>query len=436
MDNDRAQAAFVARPVGRFETFAVAPARFFDSATIDRRTEIRVTALVIIGALVLAVAPEAITHLTVKQDPFLDASTDAPIAHLARFAGSALLLGLYSAIALMHSRADRDISGALIVLLALNLPYLVAPDLPGGGDLLKIGLANVAVLALWNMAAPIAQLKWVPITVALIALYSIVGGLVLPDYFMYNQQSEKALVAGWEIAGPFGHSNVLGMYCGLAFTLTPLISRPRWRLFGAAVIFAAAVLSAARTSVIAAALVGLFWLLCSLRSVVSIRLVGTVMACVTAVTMLVVPFLNWDPQAFSYRASVWASSLDAWRESPVLGLGINWFLNEAQASGNLHSWAYVGTGHNVAIDELVKSGLLGLVLLVLVFVTALVSARTLRVRNEQLACFGFLIAFFVIATEEAVWSLLPNMQLFPISGLVFVMLIVGKRGDESEEFLS
>lgn len=417
-------------------TFVAAPARFFDSAAIDRRTERRVTAFVIIGALALAVGPEAITHLTVKQDPFLEASTDAPVAHLARFAGSALLLGLYSAIVLMRGRPNRDFSGALVVLLALNLPYLVSPEPPPPADLLKIGLANVAVLALWKMAAPIAQLKWVPIIVAAIAVYSIAGGLILPDYFMYNQQSEKALVAGWELAGPFGHSNVLGMYCGLAFTLTPLITQPRWRLLSAAVLFAAAVLSAARTSVIAASLAALFWLLCSLRSVISIRLAGTVLVCVTAITMLVVPFLSWDPEAFSYRASVWAACLDVWKQSPLVGQGINWFLTDAQATGNLQIWAYVGTGHNIAIDELVKSGLIGLALLVLVFVASIIAARSLRVRNEQLACFGFLISFFVIATEEAVWSLLPNMQLFPISGLIFVMLIVGSPGDESEEFLS
>lgn len=422
--------------MGRSGTFTAAPTRLVDSTTIDPGTERRVTAFVILGAIALAVAPEAITHLTVKQDPFLEASTDAPVAHLARFAGSALLLGFYSAILLIRGRPDRDLSGALVVLLALNLPYLVGPGLPPPGDILKIGLANVAVLALWRMAAPITELRWLPIAVAAIAVYSILGGLVLPDYFMYNQDSEKALVPGWELAGPFGHSNVLGMYCALAFTLTPLIARPRWRLVSAAVILAAAVLSAARTSVIAALLVGFFWLLCSARSVISVRLTGTVLACAAAIATFVVPFLNWDPEAFSYRASVWAASLDVWRESPMFGLGQNWFLTDAQATGNLQSWAYVGTGHNIAIDELVKTGLLGLALLALVFLAAIRCARSLRIRNEQIACFGFLIAFFVIATEEAVWSLLPNMQLFPISGLVFVTLIVGRRGDESEEFLS
>ncbi|MED5814331.1 O-antigen ligase family protein [Mycolicibacterium sp. 050232] len=381
--------------------------------------------------------PGIIVYLTVEYDPYLGtAEVDVPLSHLVRLGGSALLLGLCSAVALQPGRADRDFSGALLLLVAVNLPYLVSPAPPGPADLLKIGLANAAVLALWKMAAPIAQLKWVPIVVAAVAVYSTLGGLVLPAHFMYNQQSEKALVPGWELAGPLGHSNALGMWCGLAFTLTPLITQPRWRLFCATALFAGAVLAAARTSVIAAAFVGLFWLVCRFRAVVSVRLTGTVLACIAAGTMLVVPFLTWPPEKFSYRASVWASSLDVWKESPVFGLGVNWFLTDAQTTANLHSWAYVGTGHNVAMDQLVKSGLVGLTLLILVFATALVSARSLRVRNEQLACFGFLIAYFVIATEEAVWSLLPNIQLFPISGLIFVMLIVGQRSDESEGFLS
>lgn len=391
----------------------------------------------IIGALALAIVPGIIVYLSVEYDPYLaTAEVDVPLSQLARLGGSALLLGLYSAIVVKPGRLDRDFSGVLLVLLALNLPYLVSPAPPGPADLLKIGLANTAVLALWKLAAPIAELKWVPIVVAGMAVYSIVGGLLLPDHFMYNQQSEKALVPGWELAGPLGHSNALGMYCSLAFTLTPLIAHPRWRLFSATVLFAGAVLAAARTSVIAAALVGIFWLLCRFRSVVSVRLVGTLLACITAATMFVIPFLSWKPEAFSYRASVWASSLDVWKESPVLGLGVNWFLTEAQATANLHSWAYVGTGHNVVMDNLVKSGVVGVLLLLLIFVASIAAARSLRVRAEQIACFGFLIAYFVIATEEAVWTLLPNIQLFPISGLIFVMLIVGRRGDESEEFLS
>ena len=152
--------------------------------------------------------------------------------------------------------------------------------------------------------------------------------------------------------------------------------------------------------------------------------------------MLVFPFLNWDPQAFTDRASVWASAIDVWQESPVFGLGVNWFLTDAQSSANEASWAYVGTGHNVVMDTLVKSGLVGFAVLTPVLVAAIVATRGLRVTSQQVACFGYLIAFFVTATTEAIWALLPNLQLFPISGLIFAVLIVARDGDRTVERVS
>jgi hypothetical protein len=32
-----------------------------------------------------------------------------------------------------------------------------------------------------------------------------------------------------------------------------------------------------------------------------------------------------------------------------------------------------------------------------------------------------------------VWALLPNLQLFPISGMVFAMLILNRHGERAEE---
>lgn len=76
------------------------------------------------------------------------------------------------------------------------------------------------MLALWNVGAPISGLRWVPYTVAAIAVYSLIVGLIMPDFAMYNVVSEKDIIPGWELAGPFGHANVLGMYCAVAFALT------------------------------------------------------------------------------------------------------------------------------------------------------------------------------------------------------------------------
>jgi hypothetical protein len=85
----------------------------------------------------------------------------------------------------------------------------------------------------------------------------------------------------------------------------------------------------------------------------------------------------------------------------------------------------------MVIDTLVRSGLVGLAVLVPLLLAAVLATRALRVTGQQIAAFGFLIAFFVAATTEAVWALSPNLQLFPISGLVFVVLILNRQDDQT-----
>jgi O-antigen ligase len=393
-------------------------------------------ALLVVTAIALVVLPDLITYLNVKHQPIVPPgeptiSTDVAIAQLASLGGSAVLLGLSVLVTLMRGHGNRDITGVLVVLLAVNMPYLLSPEIPPPADIPKIALANVFVLALWNIGAPITGLKWIPITVAVIGVYALIGGVLLPDYMMYNIVSEKAIVAGWELAGPFGHANVLGMYCALAFALVPIITQPRWRLTVAAILVATMVAAASRTALIAAALVAVWWLICLLRSMISIRLAGTVLVALSATLMFVVPFVKWDPDAFTDRAQVWTESISVWQQSPVVGKGVYWFLNEAQQQGNIAKWAFVGTGHNMVIDTLVRSGLVGLAVLVPLLLAAVLATRALRVTGQQIAAFGFLIAFFVAATTEAVWALSPNLQLFPISGLVFVVLILNRQDDQT-----
>lgn len=420
-------------------TFLAAPTRAFAAATPTVRQNRRALAALIIVAIGLVVLPEVITHLNVKHTPDLppledeSASSKFPLAHLASLAGSALLLVLSSVVAVKRGHPNRHFGGVLVLLLAVNVPYLISPVVPAPGDLIKVVLANTMVLALWNTGASITELKWLPIIVSCIGVYSIIGGLVIPDYMMYNVVSVKAIVPGWELAGPFGHGNVLGMYCAVAFALVPLVDGTRWRVVCATIIFTTVVLSASRTAVLACLVVLIWWATCAVRRVISVRMAGTIGALTGAAAMVVIPFLPWDPSAFTDRAAIWAASIVEWGLSPVLGLGVNWFMTDAQSTGNIAAWAYVGTGHNLAIDTLVKSGLVGFAVLVPVILGAIFAARSLRVTSQQIACFGFLMGFFVAATTEAVWTLLPNVQLFPISGMVFAILILNRHGDRAEE---
>jgi O-antigen ligase len=413
------------------------PARVVESLTADVRRGNCAVALLVATVILLAVIPEAINQLLVKRTPDLSplesAGSESMVANLARWAGSAVLLSLSSIVVMMRGHPNREISRVLLLLLALNLPYIVGPKTPGMADLIKIVLANLFILAIWNAGSSIVQLKWLPIVVSAVGVYSIVGGLVIPEYMMYNIVSRKALIAGWELAGPFGHGNVLGMYCAVAFALVPLIDGVRWRLLCGSILFATMVASASRTALIASSLVVLWWLVCWFRSTVSVRLAGTVLVSCTAAAMFVFPFVDWDPDAFTDRAFIWEGGLRVWQQSPVVGMGFNWFLTDAQLSAEPATWASAGTGHNLVVDTLVRSGLAGLAVVAPLFVVALFVTRRLRINSQQMACFGYLMAIFVLATTEAVWDLWPNSQLFPISGLIFAVLIMARTGDRGEE---
>jgi len=418
-------------------TYLAAPLRFYDPSTRVFRHGNAALAVLVVTSIGLVVVPDLITYLSVEHQPIVPpgeaaTSPELPLAQLASLAGSAILLALSALIVLMPGRPNRSITGLLALLLAVNLPYLVSPELPGPTDLIKVVLANVFIVALWNIGAPIAGLKWLPITVAVISVYSLVGGLIIPQNMMYNIASEKAIIAGWELAGPFGHANVLGMYCAVAFAFIPLITGLRWRLLTGSILFVTLLAAASRTALIAAGVVVLWWILCRFRTMISIRVAGTVLASSCAAAMFVVPFVDWDRDAFTQRASVWVESINVWQQSPVVGMGVNWFLDDAQSLGNIAKWAYVGTGHNFVIDTLVRSGLVGIAVLLPLLVAAIHAARAMPTTDQQIACFGFLIAFFVAATTEAVWALLPNLQLFPISGLILAVLILA-RHDKAEK---
>ena len=117
------------RRLGSFGTYLAARTRVFESTTSTLRQDRCALALVIVLAIGLAVVPEVITHLNVKHSPDLPPLEDDsgaskfPLAHLASLAGSALLLLLSSVIAIRRGNPNRVITGALILLLAVNLPY-------------------------------------------------------------------------------------------------------------------------------------------------------------------------------------------------------------------------------------------------------------------------------------------------------------------------
>jgi O-antigen ligase len=413
-----------------------APARNTGPALTGSGQHSRALVILIISVVVMVILPELLQYLTVGHIPETVhfPPPRSPLSSVAIRTISAALLLVCAVIFLMRGHSNRNVSGATILLVGLVFPFIVSPTMPGTADIGRVALAVAVILAVWNIGAPVDGLKWVAISGSLIGAYSIIGALIAPEYMLYAKGSPITLIFGWQLAGPFVHSNFLGIYCALALALSPLIVSVRWRIFHQLILCAAILASASRICVIAAGVLALWWIICRFRSVISVRLAGTALVGSSAAAVLVLPFLSWKGDAFTGRGAIWTASLSAWKESPLVGWGVNWF-KETAAKGTF--WTNLGGflpphGHNLVVDTLVKSGLVGLCILALVLWAAIRSTRAIGVSSHQIACFGYLIAFLVISTTEVIW-ILSTMQLFPVVGLVFAVVILARRDVQATE---
>jgi O-antigen ligase len=382
----------------------------------------RALVALIIAVVAVAVLPNLVKYLNVKHElTDYDPPAQFPLAKdLSLTTVVALFLACSVIVLGRRGHLDRNVSGAIILLLALLVPYIISPYLPETADIFKVALAAAVIVAVWSIGAPVDGLKWVPITGSLIGIYSIIGGLIIPVYMMSVTDSSKLLFAKWQLAGPFWHANVLGLYSVFALALTPLIASVRWRIFHGLILCAAIVASAERTALVAAGILALWWIICCFRSMISVRFAGTLLIGCCAAAMLMLPLLNSNPNAFVHRGYAWAASLSAWQQSPLVGLGIKFVGTHYRTISAAWSFHH---GHNLVVDTLVRSGLVGICVLVLVLLAAIRSTRAFDVSSHRIAFFGYLIAFLVASCTEVNWTLIPTMPLFPVVGLVFAVLI-------------
>jgi len=386
--------------------------------TIAGGQQSRLLIVLIVAAVALAVLPTLVRYLYVKHElsdyppppPF-------PLAKDISLAAAVALFLVCSVVVLVRggrAALERNISGASILLIALLVPYIISRTSLETEDIVKVALAAAVIAAVWSIGAPVDGLKWLPIAGSMIGIYSIIGGIIIPEYMNSVTDSEKLLIANWQLAGPFWHANVLGLFSVFALALTPLIASVRWRIFHGAILCMTIVATAQRTALVAAGVLALWWMICRLRSMASIRLAGTALIGWCAAAVLMLPILNSNPDAFVLRGSAWAASLSLWQESPWVGMGINF-------TTVLRTWFH--HGHNLAVDTLVRSGLVGICVLALALLAAIRSTRALDVPSHQVAFFGYLITFLVASCTEVNWTLIPTLPLFPVVGLVFAVLI-------------
>ena len=283
-------------------------------------------------------------------------------------AGSALLFGAaaYLGVLVLRGIADLGSGGGRI------------PQ----GELLS--LLTVICLAVAPRVSPsrIADiLKWLMAATVLLSLLVIVlrperlvpyGGGLLPGF-------------PYRTAGVLSHPNSLGPAALLYLALERYRPSPRWLrpvliLSGVAILLAAQ----SKTAWVAAAFVVVMSWAAGGRSRPAIRLAGAVLATFAAGAVLLVgnvdygAFVSEDrlesTRSLTGRTALWERGLEAWRDQPVFGAGLDTFRRIADQIGQ--PWA--GQAHNEGVQALGTTGLVGFAALLLYVAVLLRSGYRLR----------------------------------------------------------
>ncbi len=205
-----------------------------------------------------------------------------------------------------------------------------------------------------------------------VAAVSLTMGIVWPEVGLYVNDtgelsvSDKGLVSGNLLAGPFTSTNNLGQYVILTIPFLLILRR---RLLPFLILLIPSIVcvfwSGSRSSLLALGIGGIVAL--ALRSRAPGR-AGWWIVCLGAVTCFLLPiFASDDPDSFSGRGNLWRVSLDNWtRGDWFTGLGDKWYSELAGRRTSLGDRAdfLAFHGHNQFFHLMVTAGICGLVLFV------------------------------------------------------------------------
>lgn len=335
-------------------------------------------------------------------------------------------------------RSARGVSAFLLALLALWLYLLVLLLIRPEEVSIPAILPPLLLTMLWLRPLTRVSATWaadlfasVTIVVLAVSLSAEVVGLVgswygpNADLARLDQGAYWVPLAGplgldgrW--AGPFVHPNLLGPVG--AFLLVFGLARRGWRrvVFGVAGALVL-LLAGSRTSFMGAlggvlALTACWWLARPTRLPGWLRvwIVLVPLTAAAAALFLVNPGLTG-------RTSVWPTMIDMWRDSPVTGVGDAGFA-DAIADGALPGWAT--HGHNVLLDAVVRTGLLGLALVVAVLGIALIV--TLRgARHGHGVGLGIVVMLLVSSMTDT--TLFWRYLTVPVAALVLAVLMSARN---------
>lgn len=337
---------------------------------------------------------------------------------------SILLMGvaLLDAIA---SRAPIELGRVLLAVVPWASIYLVDYFTSGGVPWQAwIYPPAMAVLSVANLPAH-SVYKLIRNMTLFIAVLSIVLALLPGQPGMmpatFHGGNEKAIIGDSILAGPFGHSNQLGlnMALGLPFAAWTLRGFRRVAAFG--LIALVLLWSASRTSIYVAVAVlvitiATLWVRRGTsRALVFVTTAGSIAA------MVILPLTTDDPSAFTNRGLIWQEGLVSFSSSPLTGTASNAFMVDSDLSRRIGD--IINTGHNVFVTVATIGGLIGLA----GFAVGLVAMIVLGVRRYSRDVVP-LLTLMSILLLSVIEDPLRALILAPTSAIVWpVMSILFRR---------
>lgn len=259
------------------------------------------------------------------------------------------------------------------------------------------------------------------LTVAM-AVFSIGFALVSNLAFMptgWNASADKAIIGESILAGPYSHSNSLGLSLalGLPFVMTQFKRRPA--LLSFAVTALALLWSASRTSIIislAAAFITIVTIYTRERIAVRILTLGLTLSTTILVAL---PVFVTDPYLFTNRGLIWIQSFSSFTENQWTGIGPNAYRVVNQLTSSIGFLST--TGHNTFVTFATVGGILTLTLLAVAGAQMAWASRA-GFGTSRIPLLFLVVLVLLCVVEDPIRALLLSPQSYVIFPMICVLL--------------
>jgi hypothetical protein len=312
-------------------------------------------------------------------------------------------------------------AAALLTLLAWTaFSAGLAGELAGIGEGVWViaGLAAALAVAASNVSYPVLPLAVAPL--AAVGILSLLLLAVDPDLALLDEARSPLNPLSGRLAGITDHPNLLGSAMGVLLVLAVAGVPGRSSVLPIVVALTCLLLSESRTSLIAALLATLSVLAVRhsrtarpllARSILLLSLSASIAACATP---LMRPLAELN-QTLSTRPNVWSYVVERLHDRWVVGHGPTALADARETDGLLP--VQVTHAHNLLLDQLYATGVVGTVILLVLLAAAAVAAAR-QAGAGHLHGLGLIVLLATTAPIEVTLSLVLN----PVSALTLAFV--------------